>query len=76
VKEYFPDGPGFDDTHAIPVDYLATLLGAARMEPVPIPHDCTDGFAADIQACHPACLAGAVLARLVRASLSVRLVVP
>jgi SAM-dependent methyltransferase len=45
VAEYFPDVPGFNE-RAIPVDYLAMLLGGARIEPVPIPYDCTDGFAA------------------------------
>jgi hypothetical protein len=31
---------------AIPTDQLAGLLGGARQEPVLVPHDCTDGFAA------------------------------
>jgi hypothetical protein len=46
VDEYFAGVAGFDNARAIPVDYLAALLGGARIEPVPIPHDCTDGFAA------------------------------
>ena len=29
----------------MPVGNLAGLLGGARIESVPIPHDCTDGFA-------------------------------
>jgi hypothetical protein len=31
---------------AVPVDRLVALLGGARVEPLPVPHDCTDGFAA------------------------------
>jgi hypothetical protein len=46
VTEYLPHVAGFDDTRAIPVDHLAALLGGARVEPVPIRHDCADGFAA------------------------------
>jgi SAM-dependent methyltransferase len=46
VAEYFPEVAGFTDHRAIPMGYLATLLGGARVEPVPIPYDCTDGFAA------------------------------
>ncbi|MFC9680530.1 class I SAM-dependent methyltransferase [Streptomyces sp. NPDC056948] len=46
VREYLPEAAAFDDTRALPVDRLAGLLGGARREPVPVPHDCTDGFAA------------------------------
>jgi Methyltransferase domain len=46
VNEYLRDVFGYSDARAIPLDYLAALLGGARIEPVPIPHDCTDGFAA------------------------------
>ncbi|MFI6353041.1 methyltransferase domain-containing protein [Streptomyces sp. NPDC050743] len=46
VREYLPQAAAFDDTRAIPPDRLAALLGGARQEPVPVPHDCTDGFAA------------------------------
>jgi SAM-dependent methyltransferase len=45
LSEYLPEAAAFDDARAIPVDRLAALLGATRIEPVPIPHDCTDGFA-------------------------------
>ena len=45
LSEYLPEASAFDDARAIPVDHLAALLGATRIEPVPIPHDCTDGFA-------------------------------
>lgn len=46
VREYLPEAAAFDDTRAIPTDRLAELLGGARELPVPVPHDCTDGFAA------------------------------
>jgi Glyoxalase-like domain len=39
------EAAALDDARAIPVEHLAALLGATRIEPVPIPHDCTDGFA-------------------------------
>ena len=45
LSEYLPAAAAFDDARAIPVDRLAALLGSARIEPVPIRHDCTDGFA-------------------------------
>ena len=45
LSEYLPEAAALDDARAIPVDHLAALLGATRIEPVPIPHDCTDGFA-------------------------------
>ena len=44
-SEYLPEAAAFDDARAVPVGHLADLLGGARIEPVPIPHDCTDGFA-------------------------------
>lgn len=46
LSEYLPEAAAFDDTRAVPVDRLAALLGNARVEPVPVPHDCTDGFGA------------------------------
>jgi SAM-dependent methyltransferase len=45
LSEYLPEAAAFDDDRAVPVDRLADMLGGARIEPVPIPHDCTDGFA-------------------------------
>jgi SAM-dependent methyltransferase len=44
LSEYLPEAAALDDARAIPVEHLAALLGTARIEPVPIPHDCTDGF--------------------------------
>jgi SAM-dependent methyltransferase len=46
VDEYLPEAAAFDDTRAVPVEHLAALLGGARVETVPVPHDCTDGFGA------------------------------
>lgn len=46
LEEYLPEAAAFDNTRAVPVDRLAMLLGGARIETVPIPHDCTDGFLA------------------------------
>ncbi|MGI5346887.1 class I SAM-dependent methyltransferase [Streptomyces sp. CA-250714] len=46
VRDYLPEAAAFDDTRAVPTDQLADLLGGARQEPVPVPHDCTDGFGA------------------------------
>ncbi|MFF4248953.1 class I SAM-dependent methyltransferase [Streptomyces sp. NPDC001822] len=46
LDEYLPEVATFDDTRAVPIDRLVTLLGDAHIETVPIPYDCTDGFGA------------------------------
>ncbi|MEU6083368.1 methyltransferase domain-containing protein [Streptomyces sp. NPDC047108] len=48
LDEYLPEAAAFDDTRAVGIDRLVTLLGGASIsiEPVPIPHDCVDGFGA------------------------------
>ncbi|MFE9610845.1 methyltransferase domain-containing protein [Streptomyces sp. NPDC006012] len=46
LEEYLPEAAAFEDTRAVAVERLVTLLGGARVETVPIPHDCTDGFLA------------------------------
>jgi Methyltransferase domain len=46
LSEYLLDVAAFEDVRAVPVDRLAGLLGGAKIVPVPVPHDCTDGFAA------------------------------
>lgn len=46
LKDYVPEAIALDDARAVPIDHLATLLGGARVETVPVPHDCTDGFGA------------------------------
>lgn len=64
LDEYLPEAAAFDDRRAVAVDRLVKQLGGARIETVPIPHDCTDGFGAaycagprpiSIQWCGPAC---------------------
>jgi SAM-dependent methyltransferase len=44
LREYTPQAAALDDTRAMAVDELARRLGGARIETVPVPHDCTDGF--------------------------------
>ncbi|MEV0182135.1 methyltransferase domain-containing protein [Streptomyces sp. NPDC050625] len=46
VREYLPEAAALDDARAVPIDRLVELLGGARQEPVPVPHDCVDGFGA------------------------------
>ncbi|WP_416959416.1 methyltransferase domain-containing protein [Streptomyces sp. Agncl-13] len=46
LDEYLPEAAAVDDTRAVAIDRLVTLLGGARIETVPIPHDCADGFLA------------------------------
>ncbi|WP_026248494.1 class I SAM-dependent methyltransferase [Streptomyces sp. LaPpAH-108] len=46
LEEYLPEAAALDGTRAVAVEQLATLLGGARIETVPVPHDCTDGFLA------------------------------
>ena len=46
VRDYLPQAAAYDDTRAVPTERLAALLGGARVERVPVPHDCTDGFGA------------------------------
>ncbi|MFD8077909.1 class I SAM-dependent methyltransferase [Streptomyces sp. NPDC059718] len=46
LDEYLPEVAAFDGTRAIPIDRLVALLGGARIETVPVPHDCIDGFGA------------------------------
>jgi SAM-dependent methyltransferase len=44
VAEYLPEIAVQDAKRAVPVERLIELLGAAEVRPVPVPHDCTDGF--------------------------------
>lgn len=46
LDEYLPEAAAIGDTRAVALDRLVTLLGGARIETVPVPHDCTDGFLA------------------------------
>jgi SAM-dependent methyltransferase len=46
TREYLPEAAAVDEARAVAIDRLVTLLGGARVETVPVPHDCTDGFLA------------------------------
>ncbi|WP_424533764.1 class I SAM-dependent methyltransferase [Sphaerisporangium viridialbum] len=46
LSEYLPEAAAFDDNRAVPVERLSSALGGARVETVPVPRDCTDGFGA------------------------------
>ena len=46
VRDYLPQAAAHDDTRAVATERLAALLGGSRVEAVPVPHDCTDGFGA------------------------------
>ena len=46
IRDYFPQVVAFEDDRHPPLDYIAARLRADRIEPIPIPHDCTDGFQA------------------------------
>jgi SAM-dependent methyltransferase len=44
LADYLPEALADDRERFRPVDEVAALLGGARIEPVPIPRDCRDGF--------------------------------
>jgi SAM-dependent methyltransferase len=46
LSEYLPEARAADAALAVPVDRLVSLLRDAVVTPVPVPHDCADGFAA------------------------------
>lgn len=46
LSEYMREIGPLEDARAVPIDRLVDLLGGARVETVPVPHDCTDGFGA------------------------------
>jgi SAM-dependent methyltransferase len=46
LAEYLPDARAADAALAVPMHRLIALLDQPVIEPVPVPHDCTDGFAA------------------------------
>ncbi|GGZ20922.1 methyltransferase type 11 [Streptomyces inusitatus] len=47
LDEYLPEVAEYVDAHSVPIDRLTALLGGGtRVEEVPIPYDCTDGFGA------------------------------
>jgi len=46
MSEYLPGAAEADARLAVPLDRLTSLLGGAVVTPVPVPHDCADGFGA------------------------------
>jgi SAM-dependent methyltransferase len=46
VRDYLPAIATLDRGRFHPIEQIAAALGAERIEAVPIPHDCTDGFQA------------------------------
>jgi len=46
VRDYLPQIVEFEDQRALPIETIADCLGSARVIPVAIPYDCTDGFQA------------------------------
>lgn len=44
LREYVPDVSMFEEQRAPSIDEIAEGIRATHIEPVPIPHDCTDGF--------------------------------
>jgi hypothetical protein len=46
LSDYLPEAEATSQAHAVPLDLLIELLGGADVQPVPVFHDCTDGFGA------------------------------
>jgi SAM-dependent methyltransferase len=46
LSEYLPEAAEVDAAMTEPLRVLARVLPDAEVRPVPVPHDCTDGFAA------------------------------
>ncbi|MFL0289353.1 class I SAM-dependent methyltransferase [Mycobacterium sp. SMC-21] len=44
LRDYLPIAAATDSQLAVPLSTLMSLLGEARPIPIPVPHDCTDGF--------------------------------
>lgn len=44
AEDYLPGLIALDEGQMPPLDVYAEVLGPVRIDPVPIPHDCTDGF--------------------------------
>jgi SAM-dependent methyltransferase len=44
VAEYLPEALRYDDGRAVAIGRLRELLAGAAVAPVPVPHDCRDGF--------------------------------
>lgn len=46
VRDYLPAAADTDARLAVPISRLAALPGRVSITPVPVPHDCVDGFGA------------------------------
>ncbi|MBO4274693.1 class I SAM-dependent methyltransferase [Microbispora triticiradicis] len=46
LAEYLPEGVALDEGRTPSIAELGRMLGGARVEAVPVPHDCADGFGA------------------------------
>jgi SAM-dependent methyltransferase len=46
LAEYLPEARQADPGMAVPIERLVTLLDEPVITPIPVPHDCTDGFGA------------------------------
>lgn len=46
LLDYFPELAALDDGQMPPMEAYTDWLGEVKITPVPIPHDCTDGFLA------------------------------
>lgn len=46
LSEYLPEAAAVDAAQSVPVQTLTGLLPNPRVFPVPVPHDCIDGFGA------------------------------
>lgn len=46
LSEYLPEARAADAALAVPLERLTSLLADPVITPVPVPHDCTDGFGA------------------------------
>jgi SAM-dependent methyltransferase len=44
VRDYLPESVALDRQRLPPLAHIIALLGGARVDPVPVPHDCADGF--------------------------------
>lgn len=44
LRDYLPAAAATDAQLAVPISTLASLLGNATVLPIPVPHNCTDGF--------------------------------
>jgi SAM-dependent methyltransferase len=44
VRDYLAESVALDRQRLPPLDEITALLGGARIEAVPVPHDCADGF--------------------------------